>query len=319
MKKILLPMALLALLFTSCKKDNYSPTGTNTTFKTYTSIDEVFSSLSLQPKVVTFDAAAGSSFYGNSGTRYTFRPNCFADAAGNVVTGNVQVEVTEWTKKGDMIFSGMLPVSYGEALVSGGELEVKATKNGTEIFPRKYYGGFQANIPQGKTADSAMEMFRGQTLQGSNASKVNWQITKRVDSGFNSRYMSYYKDTIAIICDSFKQWNCDHFMGSADLQTFKVNLTAAGKTVTDATQMYSYALFETENTLLMLKSADNGVYSINYLPKMSMRFVSFGLINGHFYGGVSIVASPAITGSTYTVPLTEVDPKDFKSQINGLY
>ncbi len=113
MKKLIVPIVLLMLVAGSCKKKEDTVSTSTSTFKTYGSMDEIFDALSLKPKVVSFDAAAGSSFYGNSGTRYIFQPNCFQDASGATVTGNVQVAATEWLKKGDMIFSGVLPISDG--------------------------------------------------------------------------------------------------------------------------------------------------------------------------------------------------------------
>jgi len=315
MKKLLIPVVLLMLTTLACTKKNEpsNPVGT-TKFKTYASMDEVFSMLEQKPKVMIFDAGTVTSFYGSNGVRYTFRPNSFADEAGALVTGNVQVEVTEYPKKGDMIFSGVLPISDGMPLVSGGEIYVNATKNGQQLSMRPGMT-FIASIPQFGSKDTVMNLFTGDTNGGTSTNKVNWQITKG-DSA--SGTIVYKGDTIRILCDSLKFWNCDHFMNSSNLQKFKVAIVASGFDNSAISALFSYAIFDAQNGVMPLSSLASGIYSVSNIPKAAVHFVSFCLINGHFYAGVSL-ANPATTGSTYTITLTEVDPNDFKAQINGLY
>ncbi len=320
MKKILTPIGLCLLLATSCKKEEPNNNVTIPTYKTYSSMDEIFNELSLKPKVISVDATAGSSFYGNSGTRYILPPNCFLDASGAIVTGNVQVEVTEWLRKGDMIFSGMLPVSDGQALISGGEINITATQGGKKIFLRPGYS-FQANIPLSGSKDTDMSVFRGNAT-GDITSKVNWAITKqdsiRLDTSTyaTTRYIKTMQDSLKIVCDSLEFWNCDHFMSYPNLQSFNMIVAATGATVTSATNLQTYCMFDGMNGVMQQFGSlkENGYsYALNNIPSMPVHFVSFGLINGHFYGGA--LAAISKTGETYTVTLTEVDPKDFKAQL----
>ena len=121
MKKILLASVILGVLVTnSCKKkeDNNTPV---LVYGSYSTIDTIFTMLETPSKYVTFDATAGSSFYGTSGTRYNIPGGSFQDASGTVVTGLIQMEVKELIKKGDMVFTKALPVCNGDPLVSGGE------------------------------------------------------------------------------------------------------------------------------------------------------------------------------------------------------
>jgi len=142
MKKLSYPLAscfLFAGLVLSCSK-SYND------IAIYSSMDDVFSSLSVQSNVTTLDAAAGGTFYGASGTRYVFAPNSFQTASGATVTGKVQVTTSEYLQKGDMIFSKMLPISNNEPLLSGGEINVSASQNGQNIF-MKPGTSFKANMP----------------------------------------------------------------------------------------------------------------------------------------------------------------------------
>ena len=107
-------------------------------------MDEIFNMLSLQTKAATINADSGGVFYGNSGTRYIFKKSSFITAAGVNVSGNIQIVVNEILKKGDMIFSRVLPVSNGEPLFSGGEIYITASQTSQQIFLKPYYT-FQAN------------------------------------------------------------------------------------------------------------------------------------------------------------------------------
>ena len=60
----------------------------------------------------------------------------------------------------------------------------------------------------------------------------------------------------------------------------------------------------------------NGVYIEGHVPNIPVHFVSYGIINGKFYGGVT--AATPVTGGNYTIFLSQVDPTAFKGQLNNL-
>lgn len=310
MKKLIAPIALFLLLSASCKKEEPNNNVTIPTYKTYSSIDEIFNELSLKPKLVSVDAGKGGSFYGNSGTRYIFQPNSFQDGSGGTVTGYVQMEVTEWLTKGDMIFSGMLPMSNGAPLQSGGEIQVKVTSAGKEVFLKPGMS-FEAKIPQFGSNDTVMSIFRGRET-GQSSNRVNWNFS-RLDSAKNLNLV-YKGDTISLLCDSFQLWNCDHFMRNTNLQSFKVKLALTSVSIPANTGFYSYFMFDGLRGAMQLDDmAADRTYAISNIPDLPVHIVSFTLINGHFYAGVQ-AATPK-TGESYTVTLTEVEPKDFKAQL----
>lgn len=308
MKNLLIPVVLLMFTTVACKKKNEpsNPVG-NTNFKTYASMDEVFTLLELKPKVLVFDASVGKSFYGNSGTRYTFAPSCFIDASGSVVTGNVQVEVTEYLKKGDMIFSGVLPISDGESLISGGEFNVRASKNGQELFIKPGLT-FQANIPRLGSKDTTMSLFRGLSTNSKPEDKVNWRF-RIPDTGIS--WLTFSNDSFHVISDSLRYWNADKFMNNPNYQKFTVYLVGTNVTI-DGTSLYSYVLYDGVRALLKIYNGQTTI-PVVHVPDIPCHFISYGLINGHFYGGV-IGATPQ-NGEKYTITLTEVDPADFKAQL----
>ncbi len=313
--RFILGIGLLALIG-SCKKPDTTSTPVSV-FSTYSSINEVFNKLRLQPKYVTVNAVTGGSFFGNSGTRYIFPPNCFQDAAGNTITGNVQIAVTEYLKKGDMVFSKMLPVSDGQALISGGQLSISGNAGGVKVFIKPGMS-FQTNIPQSGRAPLGMSFFSGLPATDTSLSIVNWRrfdsVAGQVDIIWDSTKLK--TDTLAIILDSMKWINADKFSGSPSMQTFDINLSATGASISNTSDIRSYIFVDTLSSIMWAPYRPDATRVTAACPSTPVHFVVFGLIDKKFYGGV-YAATPA-TGSTYNVTLTEVKPEDFKAQLNNL-
>jgi hypothetical protein len=271
--------------------------------------------LRVQSKKVSIDASTGGSFFGSTGTRYLLYANSLMTATGATVTGNVDIEISEYLEKGDMIFSKMLPISNGSALISGGEVNVVATQNGKPLF-LKPYNRVYINIPTKGTPPTGMQLFTGQPTVDSSISKVNWILPVR-DSSFYQIgvFVTSGIDTLHVISDSLKLINCDKFMGSANLQNFTVSFTANGASLTASADFRGYTLIDgAKQIMAMYFSGDK--YTEKYVPSIPVHFAAFTIINGKFYGGI-LGATPT-TGNNYTVNLTQQDASTFKAQLNGL-
>jgi hypothetical protein len=316
MKKSLLAMTAMAMmLIAACKKTDNNPSNV-VPVGSYATIADVYSAARNQPVYQVMDAGTGGSFYGNSGTRYIFQPGSFMDSAGNVITGSVQIVATEYLKKGDMIFSKMLPLSDSNALFSGGELSISANQGGTKLYLRPGYS-FQANMPQGGTPLSGMSFFSGMQAKDTTVNTVNWH---NVDSIHGSGGIIYNGDTISIISDSLKVCNADQFMPEpVDFQSFTVTITVTGATLPSGATVEGYVLFDNYKAVWPLgwiSGYSNGVFSEQHTPNIPVHFAVYTLINNDFYAGV-VSATPA-SGKNYTVNLTKTDPVSFKGQLNVL-
>jgi len=313
MKKIIFVALAISVAIFSCKKsDTSTPSNNNnnnntTTTGPYSSLSSVYASLNPQSKTVSVNVASGASFYGNSGTRYIFPANCFQTQIGTSVTGTVLVQVNEFLTKGDMIFSGILPYSNGNALFSGGEISVSATQNSQSLF-LKPYNTFQANIPQfGATNNTGMSLFSGQPNQTTN-NIVNWALDDSTRG-----YIIYNGDTIGIFSDSLGLCNADRFMTNPNYQNFSVNAT--GITIPTDSNVSAYVMYDNYKGIWKLTGSGNS-FTENHVPNIPVHFVVFTVINGYFYAGIT-AATPA-TGSTYTVNLSQTTPAVFKAQLDSL-
>ena len=312
-KNTYLIAVMFLVLAASCK--NSDPSTVVTTTGTYNSLNDIYNLLRNQPKTVTLDATAGGSFYGNSGTRYVFPPSSFMDGAGNTITGNVQISVTEYLQKGDMIFSKMLTVSNGVPLLSGGEFNISAVQGSTKLFMRPFYG-FTANMPQSGTPTPGMSLFTGIPSTDTTVTTINW--ANKVDSNawHSIGGCVYNGDTISIISDSLHECNADQFMTSPNYQTFTVSTYIPGVAISSSTVVNAYALYDNYKGEWPLLGGSSGVFSVDHVPNIPVHFAVFTIVNNKFYAAV-FPATPA-TGQNYTVTLAEVDPTTFKNQLNAL-
>jgi hypothetical protein len=128
MKRTLLSTTLLAIAITSitaCKKDKSTPE--------YAKADALLASYAIRDQSFSGNATTGFTITGEKGTKVVFNPNVFVDGSGNVVSGNVTVTLKEVLSKRDVLFSGVMTESNGQLLESGGELLIKAFKDGNEL------------------------------------------------------------------------------------------------------------------------------------------------------------------------------------------
>jgi hypothetical protein len=268
----LLSLLLLGVFtfFTACDKetqpqDNPSPDAAQlTSFFADNNSDAI--------QQFTIDVSTTAVVTGAKGTQFTFYPNMFSDANGNIVTGNVDLEIIEIFDKEDMLFLNKQTVGNDNGsfkpLISGGEFMVKAYQNGNELNAR---WGYQADVPAPNGVDMNMEIF----YQGNSSSDtLIWNVS---DSSFlfpnsNNGYTVYF--------DSLNWVNLDYFMN------FPGNQTSVSVDVPDGfdnTNCAVFISFDGYNSLVRLYDYVNGyITSGNYytIPEgMPVHFIALAYIN----------------------------------------
>lgn len=137
MKKIWISSALIVLaLATSCKKEEVIPTPDPTTKEDGTALKNFYSqNLNELKQTFTVDASTGATLTGTKGTKITIFPNSLLNGSGQIVSGNVTVELIEIYDRATMILGnkptmGRLANGDIAPLVSGGEYFLQITQNG---------------------------------------------------------------------------------------------------------------------------------------------------------------------------------------------
>lgn len=119
-------VAAAILSLSACKKNKDIPA--------FAKADDFWASHKIEAQTFTGDAATGFSITGAKGTKVTFPANAFVDGDGNVVSGTVTISLKEVLSKKDVLLSGVWTEANGQLLESGGELQVKARKDGADLM-----------------------------------------------------------------------------------------------------------------------------------------------------------------------------------------
>lgn len=311
-KKIMPFVAAVAICAASCGKP-YSNTINPVPVPTVKyDLVSVFASNAVTAKTVTIDAATGGSFVGNGGARYIFPPNGFRTASGALVTGNVTIRAAEFLSKADMIFSGVLPISYGQPLISGGETYIRATQGSNEVYMAsgKQY---TVKLPQKKTPPPGMQLFLagGSYRTTDLTNTVNWAP----DSSGTHGFVIIDGDSLSMSSDSLHFANADRFMYYPDYQNFTITINAGSVPVGDT--MMVYTSYDDYNGVWPnYGKIGPGVYNEGHVPNIPVHFVIIAIINGGLYSG-TLGATP-VSGSNYSITLSQTTPDDFKKLVKAL-
>jgi hypothetical protein len=248
MKATLLSAAILTtaiVSITACKKDKSTPPN-------YAKADEFMASHAIKEQSFTGNAATGFSITGEKGTKVTFAANAFVDGNGNTVSGNVTITLKEVLSKKVVLFSGVLTESNGQLLESGGEILVKAQKDGEalRVNPALQKDGARVEIPKVMN-NKDMGLFVQEKRQQGGTSGNNQQ-----QSPYTWTPAPYYPfgngpNSYTFSLPSFTWVNCDRFYSDPNPKTTITALPAFqdNNQVTDLQVMLVFKNISTVVTL----------------------------------------------------------------------
>ncbi|MFB9051625.1 hypothetical protein ACFFVB_00915 [Formosa undariae] len=84
-------------------------------------------------QTITFNADKDTTLICVEGTKLTIKKGSFLDKNNTIVTGNIDLEVTEYYKLSDMVLAHLSTQSDGKLLETGGMLNVKAYQNNAPV------------------------------------------------------------------------------------------------------------------------------------------------------------------------------------------
>lgn len=243
--------------------------------------------------------------------------NSFEDANGNLVSGTVTLSLIEILDQSSMILMGMPTTSGGDILVSGGQLNLTATQNGSTVYLADA-AAITVMVPT-SGYDPNMQLFEG---IADTEGDVDWILsvddsTSLPDSvgfvpdstgGFFGGY--YYFDWT----DSTLGWiNCDYFYLSGDpLTTLTADLDAAYNNTNTAVYLH----FSSLNSIAPLYW-DGTNFSSNSIPENEvLTIVCISEISGTYYSAFV----PVTVSANLIVPVTmnATTLSDIETAINNL-
>ena len=227
------------------------------------------------------DAVNPTTITGNLGTSLQFNANSFEDAAGNSITGNVTIELTEILGIKDMIFQNRQTVGNNNGslfpLVSGGQFNIKASQNGNEVF-LKPWNNYYVEVEAPNGVDPNMAVFY---QDSPSADTMTWvQGDSTIVWGNNSGGYSTYFDSLNWV-------NLDYFMGQGTAQT-GVNVTVP--TGFDNTNCSVFVSFDGMNSISGIYNYANGMFNTGQYYTMpvgvDVHFIVMAFINNVPYAAI---------------------------------
>ena len=138
--------------------------------------NDPFKSTMAPSQEFNIDAKKDNVVEGKNGTVAVFPKGCFKNAKGEIVEGNVKIELTETLSLSDMLLSNLTTTSNGKPLVTGGMLYFNATSNGEQLTVNKDHP-VHFEVPT-KNKVPGMMAYKG--VRDSNGN-MNWTEPKELD------------------------------------------------------------------------------------------------------------------------------------------
>jgi hypothetical protein len=294
----------VALLVVSCRKTNDPAPGPTPVGTDKSELNNLFKAFRSSPEIKCVTAGTSQTVVFSKGTKLTFYPNSFETATGATITsGTVCLEVIEMYKPGEMIANRATTTYNNQLLKSGGQVHIKATQNGVEVFANKYGIGFR----QPGATMQPMRLFYGDT--NNEDSVTTWTTDTIVfDKGSFTEMATFDTSGSAASnawyfqfdsCTDFKWINCDYFTNNTDPRT---NITIKPSDTTfNRTNTTIYMVFPVFNAVAgAYSNTDKYLFTgYNFPIGLNMKVVMLSNKNGEYYyeeqTGLTVAANMTIT------------------------
>lgn len=159
MKKLFIGIFAVTVLLTACNKDKENSTDIFT---------KVYKSDNILSQTFSINGDKDTVIKGNSGTVLRIYKNTFFDGRGQLVKGEINIELKEVFSPNDIVLGNLTTTFDGKNLESGGMIYINASSNGQQlkIAEDKIIGGIMPCDKQ----DNEMQIFQGKM----DSLKINW-------------------------------------------------------------------------------------------------------------------------------------------------
>lgn len=318
-KLTLVAVAVTALFFTGCKKENNDAT----TFEA--NMGKLITDNQPRKSTTTIPSNARVILIGKN-TRITFYANAFIKANGSAVTGPVEVEIQEYYTKGQMVLANKTTTSNQGILDSRGEVYVNATQNGQQLRLRPGYSVIQF---AGRSYNEPMNIYFG-TVSGSQGD-VMWSlganvnpVTPNLDCSYDSINPPVFIDSATVaICDTLYSFqfdslgwiNCDYFYSYPNTTPLTVTLPQGY----DNTNTTAYLVFSTINSVARFPYA-NGSFQLqggyNVPVGMEATIVALAYVNGQWQSSFTPIT--IVNNHSESITFTPTTIEAYTTQVNAL-
>ncbi|WNH08526.1 energy transducer TonB [Thalassobellus suaedae] len=151
-------------------KDSVSPKKEVVKVEALKSINNVETSFKKTPQKLKINTQKDTVLVCKEGTKLIIKANSFVDAKGDIINGNINLNVTEYYKLSDMLLANLSTISNGKQLETGGMLFIEAKKGEVDL-KLKENTSIEILFPT-KNKKKDMQLFSGEWKNG----LINWNL-----------------------------------------------------------------------------------------------------------------------------------------------
>lgn len=216
---MLTSMIVVLIAASACKKEEPTPTTPTSNTPNGIALNNFFNqNLQNLKQVFTLDASAGGTIIGLKGTKVNITANSLYTTTGQLVNGNVTIELVEIYDRVSMIFAnkptmGLLPSGEKAALISGGAYYLNISQNGIEI-DLSY--GILVMVP---TSNPVPQMSIFNLVNDSTTNNLVWNSFSDSLSVSSDSIGTYYSIFYSSLYTNFNWINCDYFYSNPGPKT----------------------------------------------------------------------------------------------------
>lgn len=212
-------------------------------------------------RIYSIDASRVTTIVGRKGARFSFQPDCFSDALGNPVTGEVQIHLREVFQKGEMVLSNRMATSEDRLLEAAGQFFLFATQNHHPLELREPIT-VEVPVHQSLTNPVAIRLFAGSSssILPFNPNPIfDWKLV--VDKPLKIRKISG-KKYFHFEIEAFNWYGCQYFYAKKTVRTM-----VSARSVADVES------FDDQAAFLVFKD----IHSVARMYLHGNRFTAFNI------------------------------------------
>lgn len=307
MKKIIYLPVIAILLLTACQPEVSNVIEKD---KVQTSLEDFYKNnrSAVQSFVVGTDQRR--TITTTKGIKISLPANGFVTSEGSPVTGSVEVNIKEILSPLEMIFNDMPTMSGGLPLESGGEFQVRVTKNGQRL---KLAAGnwLQIQLPKDNSNTgvmNGMQVFKG--VVDAQDKVIDWQLSTAPGNlvvGDSTLFAGW-----SIFSDNTEWINCDKFY---NLPTVEFTVQPGNAPSTDSTNVFVH-LTGRNSVVKMDWTQGLSYFKSDKLLAVPSSIIGISVKNGKLYASVTPVVVQ--NGQSVTMNFSPYTESELKKKLGQL-
>lgn len=263
----------------------------------------------------SFNTNTGATIKGKKGSGFSFQPLSFVDLNGNLIRGNVKIDVLEILTPADIILNDAATMSNGLPLESGGAFYIGATYNNAKanLAPGKFV---KIDLTSSSASLPGMQVFTGYIQDTTGAAgqdtsgMLNWVVNNSQGNRISTDSMPG-NGIPKLFSDSLEWINCDRYVNEPKI---KCSFLVENNPDKDSTAMFIQ--FTGRNSVMRIHQDANDIFASSVLIAGPATIVGICVKDQKLYTSIKDVSLQA--QQSFTMKFSEDTEEALKAKLQSL-